>query len=176
MAVANGDPQQPRYVVANVPMTFEQLRTEFESLATLQLQRKINPYWPFLQFHVLLIAFCTAIIVGVFNALPKGNAPLLSPGQETLGAVLMWISITAVLATFTALCLQCLRNRYAMAVREGIPNPTEYRKCAIALCVIPALTGLIAVLYCVRGGAAMLAGAVALLDLGTVLHWLAFWG
>ncbi|MGH7189349.1 MAG: hypothetical protein ACREF0_09260, partial [Acetobacteraceae bacterium] len=71
-------------------------------LLTEQRQQRHDPFRPLLQFLGGLIAFCLGIVVGVFAALPKEGQKLLPISEATLGGVLTFISISALVATLAA--------------------------------------------------------------------------
>jgi hypothetical protein len=105
-------------------------------------------------FHFLggLIAFCLAIIVGVFNAFPTPPVDTHSPIIRMLGGVLAWMAITALVATVSAGITQILKREYRKKPSES--GPPWWR---LALLIgIPVLPGVMAVAYCIRAGATLL--------------------
>jgi hypothetical protein len=81
------------------------------------------------------------------------------------GGVLAWISITALVATVSALIAQLRKYLYRVKQRRG-ESPTDPRKQELALLMgVPTLFGAIAVAYCVRAGAAILNGDTELIGM-----------
>lgn len=145
-------------------ISLEQIRKELaEELDERERQAecKRNPYKNYLLFLAGLITFSLGVIAAVFTALPDESTPLQPPGFAVLGGVLTWISITALLASAMALVLQTMASvrrdtKSTAAVCHSVPT---------VICALPVITGLMAVAYCVRGGAAMLNGKTHLLGL-----------
>jgi hypothetical protein len=161
-----------------VSLTRTELREELEA----QRKRRIDPYRMHLQFLTGLIGFCLAVIVAVLAALPKSEAPSFNltigggsaaaSGGATasvtvaaLGGILAWIAIAALVATFAAFIVQVARCWRAVKERDQATPPPINAYCITALWVVawvPILPGAGAVIYCVRGGSALLNGASAL--------------
>lgn len=124
-------------------------------------QKPRDPYRTTIYFLAGLIAFCLAVITGVFNAFPD---PPVNPGDvvtRMLGGVLAWISITALVATGSMVFAQLFKNSYSK--RPGAKEPNDVR--LWLLMGIPTLFGAVAVAYCVRGGMALLHGDAELIGL-----------
>ncbi|MGH7050497.1 MAG: hypothetical protein ACREE5_07615, partial [Acetobacteraceae bacterium] len=75
---------------------------DLAQIGQLLTERRHDPFRPLLQFLGGLIAFCLGIVVGVFAALPKEGQKLLPISEATLGGVLTFISISALVATLAA--------------------------------------------------------------------------
>ena len=134
-------------------------------------QGRLDPFRPYLQFLIGLITFALAILVGVFAALPKEKEALATPFGAVLGGVLAWMSLAALVATLSAAIVQATKYWHSRANKRGIVPAFTARKggwlwlAALA----PVVPGFVAVLYCLRAGAAMLNGATSLQD-----SWAAF--
>ena len=118
-------------------------------------------------FHFLggLIAFCLAVIVGVFNAFPAPPVDAGSPIIRMLGGVLAWIAITALVATLSAGLTQLLKRAHRKKPGEADP-PWWVPGLLIG---IPVLPGAMAVAYCVRAGATLLNGDAELVGLAKAI-------
>jgi len=128
-------------------------------------QKAHDPYRTTIHFLAGLIAFCLAVIVGIFNAFPDPPIDTGSVVYRMFGGVLAWISITALVATVSALIAQIRKYRYRVKQKRG-DNPADPWKLELALLMgIPTLFGAIAVAYCVRGGAAILNGDAELISM-----------
>lgn len=114
-----------------------------------------DPYRTTIYFLAGLIAFCLSVIVGIFNAFPDAPVDRISPTYRVLGGVLAWISITALFATFCSLAAQILKYCYRVKQKQGMPAAPWWGWLAL-LMGLPALSGAIAVAYCVRAGVAIL--------------------
>lgn len=123
--------------------------------------KKRDPYRTTIYFLAGLIAFCLAVITGIFNAFP---APPVDTGEvvyRMLGGVLAWISITALVATVCMAVVQILK--YMHRKDDSTQDPAT---ATLALLMgIPTVFGAIAVIYCVRGGVAVLHGDTELIGL-----------
>lgn len=120
-----------------------------------------DPYRTTIYFLAGLIAFCLAVITGVFNAFPDPPVNTSDVVTRMLGGVLAWISITALVATGSMAFAQWFKNGYSK--RDGAKEPSNAR--LWLLMGIPTLFGAIAVAYCVRGGMALLNGDAELIGL-----------
>lgn len=124
-------------------------------------QKKGDPYRTTLYFLAGLIAFCLAVITGVFNAFPDPPADTGDVVYRMLGGVLAWISITALVATVCMAVVQILKYRHRKDANAQDPDTAT-----LALLMgIPTLFGAMAVSYCVRGGMAVLHGGTELVGL-----------
>lgn len=113
-----------------------------------------DPYRTTIHFLAGLIAFCLAVIVGIFNAFPDPLVDASHVVYRMFGGVLAWISITALVATFSALITQVLKRAHRK--KPSAEGPPWW---GLALLMgVPAGLGAMAVAYCVRGGAAILSG------------------
>jgi membrane-associated protease RseP (regulator of RpoE activity) len=111
-----------------------------------------DPYRTTLHFLAGLIAFCLAVIVGVFNAFPAPPLDAASPIIRMLGGVLAWMAITALAATVSTGITQILKRAYRKQPSEA--GPPWW---GLALLIgLPVLPGAMAVAYCIRAGAALL--------------------
>jgi hypothetical protein len=122
-------------------------------------------------FHFLggLIAFCLAVIVGVFNAFPAPPIDATSPTNRVLGGVLAWMAIAALAATVNAAITQILKREYRRKPSEA--GPPWW---GLALLMgVPVLPGAMAVVYCVRAGAAILGSDAELVSLAKAICTLA---
>jgi hypothetical protein len=155
------DPQISSAIAENVQKAFhEKLQTTLPDVvkgailgAQLAAEQKgHDPYRTTIQFLAGLIAFCLAVIVGIFSAFPDPPVDATDVVYRMLGGVLAWISITALVATISALITQILKR--AHHEKPGAAGPPWW---GLALLMsIPAGLGAMAVTYCVRGGAAIL--------------------
>jgi hypothetical protein len=128
-------------------------------------QKAHDPYRTTIHFLAGLIAFCLAVIVGIFNAFPDPPTDTGSMVYRMFGGVLAWISITALVATVSALIAQLRKYLYGVKQKRG-ESPTDPWKLELALLMgVPTLFGAIAVAYCVRGGAAILNGDAELIGM-----------
>jgi hypothetical protein len=128
-------------------------------------QAEFDPYRTTIFFLAGLIAFCLAVIGGIFNAFPDPPVDTSGVVYRMFGGVLAWISITALVATVSALIAQLRKYRYGVKQKRG-DNPTDPWKLELALLMgVPTLFGAIAVAYCVRGGAAILNGDAELIGM-----------
>jgi len=128
-------------------------------------QKAHDPYRTTIHFLAGLIAFCLAVIVGIFNAFPDPPTDTGSMVYRMFGGVLAWISITALVATVSALIAQLRKYLYGVKQKRG-DNPADPWKLELALLMgVPTLFGAIAVAYCVRGGAAILNGDAELIGM-----------
>jgi hypothetical protein len=123
-------------------------------------QRQADPYRPYIQFLIGLIAFSLAVITAVFAALPRPGAYVSAPGLKMLGGVLIWISLTAVVATLAALSIQAAKSWHLRKLSGGTQKLWHF----VLACLVPVATGFVAVMYCIRGGSAYLSGSTRLPD------------
>src|SRR3569832_979007 len=124
-------------------------------------QKKGDPYRTTIYFLAGLIAFCLAVITGVFNAFPDPPADTGDVVYRMLGGVLAWISITALVATVCMAVVQILKYRHSKDA-----NAQDPATATLALLMgIPTLIGAMAVTYCIRGGMAVLNGGTELVGL-----------
>ena len=73
---------------------------------------------------------------------------------QMLGGVLLWISITALIATVCAVLAQICRHHYPSLEKA---NKIKWLKTKLfILMILPVLSGAIAVGYCILGGSAIL--------------------
>ncbi|MHB1093778.1 hypothetical protein [Thiobacillus sp.] len=123
--------------------------------------KKRDPYRTTIYFLAGLIAFCLAVITGIFNAFPDPPADTGDVVYRMLGGVLVWISITALVATVCMAAVQILKYRHRKDASTQDPDTST-----LALLMgIPTFFGAIAVSYCVRGGMAVLHGGTELVGL-----------
>lgn len=113
-------------------------------------QANYDPYRTTIHFLAGLVAFCLAVIVGIFNALPHPPVCTYTLTYRMLGGVLAWMAITALVATFCAAFAQLRKSH----LREH-PNP-PWKGERATLMIVPALFGGMAVIYCVGAGLAIL--------------------
>lgn len=163
-AAALKDPQIGRVIADSVDRAVrEQLDAAVPALvkgAVLGTQaaaerRAHDPYRTTIHFLAGLIAFCLAVIVGVFSALPD---PPVSPAplvHRLLGGVLAWIAVAALVATACAAVAQYRKHLYR-ARQDSTPSPETPRKWPLTLMLLPVAPGAMAVAYCVGSGLAML--------------------
>jgi hypothetical protein len=163
------DPQIGAAIDAGVQKALqEKLQTSLPEVvsaavkATLRGKAKADedPYRTTFHFLGGLLAFCLAVIVGIFNALPD---PPLDPADGVIrmfGGVLAWIAITALVATACAAIAQALKYAH---LQKGTAAPGVWLPAL--LMAAPAVFGAVAVAYCVRGGAALLNGDSGLIGL-----------
>jgi hypothetical protein len=147
----------------------ENLKTTLPDVVTAALkdakQAEFDPYRTTIFFLAGLIAFCLAVIGGIFNAFPDSPVDTSGVVYRMFGGVLAWISITALVATVSALIAQLRKYLYRVKQRRG-ESPTDPRKQELALLMgVPTLFGAIAVAYCVRAGAAILNGDTELIGM-----------
>ena len=65
-----------------------------------------------MHFLVGLIGFCLALMVAIFSTLHNFPAGSCNPAYRMLGGVLVWISITALVATMCAVIAQLCWHHY----------------------------------------------------------------
>lgn len=124
-------------------------------------QKRHDPCRTTIHFLAGLIAFCLAVIAGIFNAFPDPPADTGDVVYRMLGGVLAWISITALVATVCMAVVQILKYRHRKDANAQDPDTAT-----LALLMgIPTLFGAMAVSYCVRGGMAVLHGGTELVGL-----------
>ena len=125
---------------------------------------RLDPFRPYLQFLIGLITFALAILVGVFAALPKEKETLAAPFAAMLGGVLAWMALAALVATVVAAIVQATKYWHARPNKRGVVPEFTARKGGWlwVIVVLPIVPGFVAVLYCLRAGAAMLNGATTL--------------
>jgi hypothetical protein len=142
-------------------ITAEELGRVLQDMHDAKLEN-IDPFRPYIQFLVGLLGFCAVVIAAVFAALPEEPAKLVEPAPGMLGGVLIWMTLTAVIASFFGLIIQVIKSRYMKAKSEkrATPKVSEWR--LFLMCLAPVVTGFVAVSYCVRGGAAMVAASTQL--------------
>jgi membrane-associated protease RseP (regulator of RpoE activity) len=85
-------------------------------------QKAHDPYRTTIHFLAGLIAFCLAVIVGIFNAFPDPPIDTGSVVYRMFGGVLACISITALVATVSALIAQLRKYRYRVKQKRGQPR------------------------------------------------------
>ena len=124
-------------------------------------QKKHDPYRTTILFLAGLIAFCLAVIVGIFSAFPDPPVDTRDVVYRMLGGVLAWISITALVATVSAAIAQILKYEHR---KKSLTTDPAWMGLAL-LMGVPTLFGAMAVAYCVRGGAAILHGDAELIGL-----------
>lgn len=121
-------------------------------------QKRHDPCRTTIHFLAGLIAFCLAVIAGIFNAFPDPPADTGDVVYRMLGGVLAWISIAALAATVCMAITQILKYMHRKDAGAQDPNPAT-----LALLMgIPTVCGVMAVAYCVRGGMAILHGRTEL--------------
>jgi hypothetical protein len=123
-------------------------------------QRKLDPYRPYLQFLVGHLTFTGVILVGALATLPKKGAELTVPMAAALGGVLAWMALSALSASLLALVAQVLRFVYIRNNRDQ--KYDRSRAVGIACVVLPIGLGMVAVVYCLRAGVALMSGALTL--------------
>lgn len=139
----------------------ENMRTAIQTALKEARQAEFDPYRTTIHFLAGLIAFCLAIIAGIFNALPDAPVDTGHVVYRMLGGVLAWISVTALVATFSALITQILKRAH-----RKTPSAEGPPWWGLALLMgVPAGLGAMAVAYCVRGGAAILNGDTELVGM-----------
>lgn len=140
-------------------MTIDQYVQATKDLAEAS-QRKLDPYRPYLQFLVGHLTFTGLILVGALATLPKKGAELEPPMAAALGGVLAWMALSALAASLLALAAQVLRFVY---IRNGRDPDYDWSKAVGIACVVfPIGLGMVAVVYCLRAGVALLRAAPAL--------------
>lgn len=119
-------------------------------------QAEYDPYRTTIHFLGGLIAFCLAVIVGIFNALPDPPVTNYSLEYQMMGRVLAWISIAALVATVCSAIAQYCKHLYRIKQHaiESSPKIPKWR--LLVLMGIPIGFGLIAVIFCVGTGLAIL--------------------
>lgn len=123
--------------------------------------REAKAYNPPLLFLVGLLAFCLGILNGIFAVLDKVD----KGPAKSLGYVLIWISISALVAVLSAIVLQIKK---AKSPEQAPQKPTEgaaletYKKDMkasdrlIFWCMVaPVVPGFFVVVACVRLGIAI---------------------
>jgi succinate dehydrogenase/fumarate reductase cytochrome b subunit len=135
-----------------MPMTLDEYIEASKSLEEAR-QRRVDSYRPFLQFLIGHLTFTGIILVGALASLPKTGAELTPPMAAALGGVVAWMAISALAASLVALVVQGLRLLF---LKRGRQTADEWTKLTYVLCLIPVVPGVIAVVYCVRAGAALL--------------------
>jgi membrane-associated protease RseP (regulator of RpoE activity) len=124
-------------------------------------QKKIDPYRTTIYYLAGLIAFCLAVITGIFNAFPDPPIDTGDVVYRMLGGVLAWISITALVATVCMAVVQILKHMHRQDANAQGPGTAT-----LALLMgIPTFFGAMSVTYCVRGGMAVLHGNTELIGL-----------
>ena len=81
--------------------------------------RRIAPHWMLLAGTLLLALACVACQLYVPILVGRGVDCILGPGQvdfETLGAILLWIGLTAAAGALAQWCMGELNNRITFQV------------------------------------------------------------
>lgn len=124
-------------------------------------QKRNDPYRTTIYFLAGLIAFCLAVITGIFSAFPDPPIDTGDVVYRMLGGVLAWISITALAATVCMAFAQTLKFKHR---KDATPQDPDGTMLAL-LMGVPTILGGIAVIYCIRGGMAILHGNTELIGL-----------
>lgn len=123
-----------------------------------------DPYRTTIHYLSGLIAFCLAVLAGVFANFSDAKGTAL---YAALGGILTWMAITALVAAAMAIT-QVLKVSYR---QDWTPDTTPPSKLRLYLLMgVPTLFGLMPVIYCLRGGAVMLSNETPpLLSLGDAI-------
>ena len=119
-------------------------------------QANYDPYRTTIHFLAGLVAFCLAVIVGIFNALPDPPVCSYTLTYHMLGGVLAWIAITALVAAVCSAAAQYLKHLYRAAQLKGDPSPAVPKALPLVLMGLPIVPGAFAVIYCGGAGLAIL--------------------
>lgn len=141
-------------------ITGADLANAIDQLSQARLRRH-DPYRPYIQFLVGLVGFSVVTIAAALATLPQKTAPMAPALAGMVGGVIAWMALTALVASAMALIIQAMKSWHIYRVGQGVARE-PWLWLSVLLCVVAILPGAMAVMYCVRGGVALLTGAPAL--------------
>lgn len=126
-----------------------------------EARKREDPFRTALQFLAGQITFCLALIIGVIGVFPVDEKFAATPAFRMMGGVLAWIAVTAILAAICIGAVQAMKRNHRMTLAAGAA-PAVRTGPLTAVMYAPVVVAIGAVVYCVRGGAAMLANSTDL--------------